>query len=234
MMVSSASITCASAALISGAMAEIFLPSISRSPLTRSPTLASMLTMVPPLSRMRLFGSTGLLAVEAANIVGERGAGKPVAGGRACGKRGAGLERTAARHAHVTRHGRSSLGFYKCSDHSSAVARKYSLRPGLILGTKSSSTFMRPAREFLLVEMAHQRVQRRPAAFDRIVPDLRPEDLARRLDLVDHPRQADGQRVGVVHPVIGDVARPAEGAIEADRQPGVLPRRVLSSARRCA
>ena len=54
----------------------------------------------------------GLLAVEAANIVGERGAGKSVGGGRACGKRSAGLERTAARYARVTRHGRSSLGFY--------------------------------------------------------------------------------------------------------------------------
>ena len=54
----------------------------------------------------------GLLAVEAANIVGQRSAGKPVGGGRACGKRSAGLERAAARHAHVTRHGRSSLGFY--------------------------------------------------------------------------------------------------------------------------
>src|SRR5580704_12195449 len=57
MMVSAASITCASAALISGAIAEIFVPSIRRSPFTRSPTLASMLTMVPPLSRVRLFGS---------------------------------------------------------------------------------------------------------------------------------------------------------------------------------
>ena len=54
----------------------------------------------------------GLLAFEAANIVGERDAGNPVACGRACRKHRAGLERAAARHAHVTRHGRSSLGFY--------------------------------------------------------------------------------------------------------------------------
>ena len=54
----------------------------------------------------------GLLAFEAANIVGERDAGKPVGSGRACGKHSAGLERTAARNAHVTGHGRSSLGFY--------------------------------------------------------------------------------------------------------------------------
>jgi hypothetical protein len=35
----------------------IFLPSISRSPRTRSPTRGSMLTIVPPLSRMRCLGS---------------------------------------------------------------------------------------------------------------------------------------------------------------------------------
>src|SRR5580692_6976918 len=54
----------------------------------------------------------GLLAVEAANIVGERGTKKSVSGGGARGKRSAGLERIAARYARVTRHGRSSLGFY--------------------------------------------------------------------------------------------------------------------------
>ena len=40
-------------------MAAIFLPSINRSPRTRSPTFSSMLTMVPPLSRMRFLGSSG-------------------------------------------------------------------------------------------------------------------------------------------------------------------------------
>src|SRR6266851_1537938 len=58
MMVSWASITWASAALSVGAMAAIFLPSISTSPCNRSPTLASMLMMVPPLSRIRSLGST--------------------------------------------------------------------------------------------------------------------------------------------------------------------------------
>jgi hypothetical protein len=42
----------------SGAMAAILLPSISKSPRTRSPTFGSMPMMVPPFSRMRCVGST--------------------------------------------------------------------------------------------------------------------------------------------------------------------------------
>ena len=95
------------------------------------------------------------------------------------------------------------------------------MRKGPIFGTNNLLDGHAAARQLLLVEMGHQRVERWAAALDRVVPDLWAENLACRFQFVDHPRQADGQRVGVVHPVIGDVAGPAEGAIEADRQPGV-------------
>src|SRR5215831_16769692 len=57
--------------------------------------------------------------------------------------------------------------------------------------------------ELLLVEIGYQRVQRRKAAVDRVVPDLGPEDSARRFHLVDDPRQADRQGTGVVHRLMG-------------------------------
>src|SRR3954463_864893 len=51
-----------------------------------------------------------------------------------------------------------------------------------------------PAREGLLVQVLDECLERRPAALDRVVP----RDLAGLLDLVDHPRQAYGQRIRVV------------------------------------
>src|SRR5262249_13877325 len=76
--------------------------------------------------------------------------------------------------------------------------------------------------ELLLVEVAYQRSQRRHAAVDRIVPDLRPEDTLRRFHLVDDPREADRQRIGIVHRLMGKLARPAERMVKADREPGLL------------
>src|SRR5271168_92550 len=45
------------------------------------------------------------------------------------------------------------------------------------------------ARQPLLVEMGNKRFQSRAAAFDRIIPDLRPENLPRFFHFVNHPRQ---------------------------------------------
>src|ERR1700704_1916541 len=50
------------------------------------------------------------------------------------------------------------------------------------------------AREFLLIEITHERIEGRAAALDRIVPDLRPEYVARRFRLLDHPGKTDRQR----------------------------------------
>src|SRR3954465_816749 len=69
------------------------------------------------------------------------------------------------------------------------------------------------ARKLLLVEIAQERVEGRPAALDRIVPDLRPESPARRFRLLDHPGKAHRQRVGVIDRLIGDIARATEGAV---------------------
>src|SRR5207248_2273171 len=73
------------------------------------------------------------------------------------------------------------------------------------------------SRELLLVEVLHQRLQRRPAACDRIVPG----NLAAALDLVDHPGQADGERIGVVHVPLRHVARAQERAVQAHREPRI-------------
>jgi hypothetical protein len=43
------------------------------------------------------------------------------------------------------------------------------------------------ARQALLVEVGHQRLKRRTAAFDRVIPG----DLADALDLIDDPWKAD-------------------------------------------
>src|SRR5258705_6644171 len=77
------------------------------------------------------------------------------------------------------------------------------------------------AREFLLIEITHERIEGRAAALDRIVPDLRPEYVARRFRLLDYPGKADRQRVGVIDRLIGQIARPAEGAVEAHGDPGL-------------
>src|SRR6185312_11881061 len=79
----------------------------------------------------------------------------------------------------------------------------------------------RPPREFLLVEMADQRLESRSAAFDRIIPNLRSENFPRCLKFINDPGQTDRQRVGVVHPVIGDVAGARERAVEADGEPWI-------------
>src|ERR1700731_2475371 len=71
------------------------------------------------------------------------------------------------------------------------------------------------ARKALLIKIRNQGLERRPAAFNRIIPDLRPEHMMRRFDLIDDPRQADSQRVSVVHRSIGNLARPAKCTIEA-------------------
>ncbi len=48
------------------------------------------------------------------------------------------------------------------------------------------------------------------------------ENFACFFDLVDHPWQADGQGICIVHPIVGDVARLAEGAVEANGKPRIL------------
>src|SRR5579862_3306484 len=77
-------------------------------------------------------------------------------------------------------------------------------------------------RKLLLVKVADEGFKRWPAALDGVIPDLRAEGFARRLKLVDHPWQTYGQRVCVVHPMVGDVARTAEGAIETDGEPRIF------------
>ena len=140
---SRASITCASAALMLGRDGGDFLAFDQEIAFHEVADLGIHADDSATFEQDAVLGIDGLLAVETANIVGERRAGKPVTRGRACRQHSAGLERAATRNPHVTRHGRSSGGFSNSSgDHSSAVARKYSLSPGLILGTKSSSTFI--------------------------------------------------------------------------------------------
>src|SRR5262249_55760940 len=77
-------------------------------------------------------------------------------------------------------------------------------------------------RALLLIKVGEESVQRRKAAIDRVVPDLRLEESARSFHLVDDPGETDRQRIGFVHRPKGDVARPAEGLIQADREPRFL------------
>ena len=76
MIVPAASITCACGGAFSWApTAAIFRPSMSTSPLAKSPTFGSMLTIVPPRSRMGC-REAGLppRAVQGAGVVRDPGA----------------------------------------------------------------------------------------------------------------------------------------------------------------
>ena len=96
MMVSTASITCASAALISGAIAEIFAAFDQDIAFRQVADLSIHADDGAAFEQNAALWIDGLLPIEAADVVGCGGDGKSAARGGACGQRGAGLERAPA------------------------------------------------------------------------------------------------------------------------------------------
>src|SRR2546430_1362524 len=89
-----------------------------------------------------------------------------------------------------------------------------------------------PRGEALLVDVAADRLERRPVWLEPVGPEVLAELAPRFLDVIDQPRQRDAQRIGVVKAVEREVARLHERPVDVARRPRMRTMHVLAQHHR--
>ena len=92
----------------------------------------------------------------------------------------------------------------------------------------SSLALDHAGRQALLVHVAADRLESRPVRLETIGPKVLAEHAPRLLDMVDQPGQCEPQRVGVIEAFDREIARFAEGAVDAARHPRMGAMNVLA------